>query len=233
MNKQLSYLTELRRRIGWSLVVWLLVLAPLLYYSNIVYYWFALPLIQLLPTNGHLVTTKITSSFTTPFQLTCMLSLWIMMPFLLYQIWGFIAPALYPKERKLLLPLVSASVILFYLGLLFAYFIVCPMALQFFIYLTPIGITVMTDIQSYLDFVLSLLFAFGIAFQSPVITWVLLSTGIVTVSQLQKSRPYVIVLAFVLGMLLTPPDVVSQILLALPLWGLFELGLYLFIMSKR
>jgi sec-independent protein translocase protein TatC len=228
-----SHLTELRRRIGWSLVIWLSVLAPLLYFSNIVYHWFALPLIKLLPANGHLVTTNITSSFTTPFQLTCMLSLWIIMPFLLYQIWAFIAPALYPKERRLFLPLVSASILLFYLGLLFAYFVVCPMALQFFIYLTPTGVTVMTDIQNYLDFVLSLLFAFGIAFQGPIITWVLLSTGVVTVDQLQKSRPYIIVLAFILGMLLTPPDVVSQILLALPLWGLFELSIYLFIMSKR
>ena len=155
------------------------------------------------------------------------------MPFLLYQIWTFIAPALYPKERRLILPLIFFSTLLFYIGLLFAFFIVCPMALKFFIYLTPMGVTVMTSIQSYLDFVLSLLFAFGIAFQGPVVTWALLSAGIVTVAQLQNSRPYIVVLAFIVGMLLTPPDVVSQILLALPLWGLFELGLWLFIMSKH
>lgn len=227
-----SYFLELRRRLGWSLVVWLLVLTPLLYYSSAVYQWFALPLLQLLPPNGHLVTTHITSSFTTPLQLTCMLSIGIIMPFLLYQLWAFVTPALYPTERRLLLPLVCCSAILFYLGVLFAFFIVCPIALQFFLVLTPIGVTVMTDIQHYLDFMLSLLFAFGIAFQGPVITWALLSSGIMTVSQMQKSRPYIIVLAFVLGMLLTPPDIVSQILLALPLWGLFELGLFLFRMSK-
>lgn len=233
MPNNFSYLSELRRRLGWSLFFWGLVLIPLLYYSSAVYHWVALPLSRLLPHNGHLVATQVTSSFTTPLRLVCMLSLWAVMPVFLYQIWAFVSPALYPKERRVVVPMVFCSTLLFYLGLVFAFFVVCPMALQFFMMLTPMGVVVMTDIQSYLDFVLSLLFAFGLAFQVPVVTWVLLSVGLVSVAQLQKGRPYIILLAFILGMLLTPPDVISQILLALPLWGLFELGLWLFIRISK
>ncbi len=227
-----SHLRELRARLLKSLGVWLLFFIPGLYYSETLYHWVATPILKLLPPGHHLVVTQVTSSFTVPLRLTWILSLIALMPFFLYQIWHFVAPALYRHEKKWLKTTLFCSILLFYMGASFAFWVVCPMALKFFISITPKDVFVMADLQTYLDFVLSLVFAFGLAFQVPIITWVLLRWGWVTPEQLKASRPYVIVGAFTLGMLLTPPDVLSQILLALPLWGLFELGLWGYSMTR-
>ena len=229
----LPYLQEFRQRIIRCILVWLVIFLPGLYYANTLYHYFALPLIHLLPSGHHLVVTKLTYSFTTPMHLVFQMSLWVTMPFFLYQLWHFVAPALYKKEKILVQSTLVASIGLFYIGMLFAFFVVCPMTLKFFIFLTPLDVKIMTDIQHYLDFVLSLLWAFGLAFQVPIVTWILLHTRILTPERLRDWRPYVIIGAFTLGMLLTPPDVLSQILLALPLWGLFELGLAVYAFQHR
>ena len=227
------YLSEFRQRLGKAFLLWALIFVPLFYFSSDVYAWFAIPLMQHLPIGGQLISTQVTTPFTTPLQLSFVLSLWLGMPLFLYQLWAFVAPALYPKEQRFIAPIIALSILFFYLGLLFAFFIVCPMALGFFMHLAPKGVAIMTDIQHYLDFVLGLLFAFGLAFQVPIITWAVLKSGLVTVNQLKNGRPYIIILAFIIGMLLTPPDVVSQILLAIPLWALFESGLWLFAYTEK
>jgi sec-independent protein translocase protein TatC len=166
-----------------------------------------------------------------PLKLALYLSLFMIMPFVFYQIWQFISPGLYPNERKSTAPVIIASISLFYIGALFAYYIACPLALGFFVGIAPSGVAIMTDLQSYLDFVLSMLFAFGLGFQVPIISFSLIRIGILSVDQMREQRPYIIIGAFVLGMVLTPPDVISQIMLALPLWALFELGLFAAIRS--
>lgn len=232
-NSLYHYLKELRSRLGKAFLGWVLIFSPLFYFATDIYHWLAGPLLRYLPEGGHLVSTQVTAPFTTPLQLSFVLSLWLGMPWFLYQLWSFISPALYPKERGFMRPLLIASIMLFYLGLGFAFELVCPIALQFFMHLAPQGVMIMTDIQHYLDFVLGVTFAFGLAFQVPVITWALLEAQILTINQLVASRPYIIILAFVVGMILTPPDVISQILLAIPLWGLFELGLWLFSYKEK
>ena len=173
-----------------------------------------------------MIATEVAAPFLAPFKVTVMMAIFIGMPFVLYQAWAFVAPGLYRQERVLALPLVISTAFLFYLGVAFAYFLVFPLIFAFFTAVAPQGVIVMTDISRYLDFVLKLFFAFGMAFEVPVATILLVWTGVTTPESLAAKRPYVVVAAFIMGMLLTPPDVVSQILLAVPIWLLFELGLF-------
>jgi sec-independent protein translocase protein TatC len=172
-----------------------------------------------------MIATEVASPFLTPFKLTLSTAIMLAVPILLFQLWGFVAPGLYDNERKIIFPLLFASTALFFLGIMFAYFVVFPLVFGFLTQAAPEGVAVMTDISSYLDFVLKLFFAFGFAFEVPIATLLLIWSGVSTVESLGEKRPYIIVGAFVVGMLLTPPDIISQTLLALPVWLLFELGL--------
>ena len=172
-----------------------------------------------------MIATEVASPFLTPFKLTIVLSIFVAIPFMLHQVWGFIAPGLYRHEKKLAIPVLASSVFLFYAGIVFAYYVVFPLVFGFFTSVGPEGVSVMTDINSYLDFVLKLFFAFGIAFEIPIATFLLIMSGATTAEKLAAKRPYVVIGCFVLGMLLTPPDVISQAMLAIPMWLLFEVGL--------
>ena len=180
-----------------------------------------------------MIATGVASPFLTPFKLTLMCALFLGMPVILHQIWGFIAPGLYTHDRRIAVPLLISSIFLFYAGMAFAYFVVFPIMFGFFASVTPEGVAMMTDIGQYLDFVLTLFFAFGVAFEIPIATFLVIWVGIVDVATLRKSRPYVIVGCFVVGMVLTPPDVFSQTLLAVPMWLLFEAGVLAGALVKR
>lgn len=223
----IAHLVELRQRLLYSVLAVLLIFLCLFYFANDLYTWISAPLTALLPAGTSMIATDVTSPFFAPFKLTLVASAFIAMPFLLHQAWSFIAPGLYKHEKHLAVPLLISSIILFYMGIAFAYFVVFPIIFGFFTSVGPENIAVMTDISSYLNFVLKLFFAFGVVFEIPVATLLLLWSGIVTVSGLKQKRAYVIVGCFVLGMLLTPPDIISQSLLALPMWLLFELGILL------
>jgi len=184
------------------------------------------PLISHLIELRSMIATDVATPFLTPIKLTLVVSFFVAIPYLLYQSWAFIAPGLYQHERRLIMPLVASSAVLFYAGMAFAYYVVFPLVFGFFTSTAPAGVTVATDIASYLDFVLTLFFAFGVAFEIPVATILLCWTGVTTPQSLREKRPYVIVGVFVVGMLLTPPDVFSQTLLAIPMWALWELGLF-------
>jgi sec-independent protein translocase protein TatC len=178
-----------------------------------------------MPAGSSMVAIDVASPFLTPFKLVFVLSIVLAIPIILYHVWGFIAPGLYTHEKRLALPIIVSSSILFYVGMTFAYFVVFPLMFAFFTRVAPEGVAVMTDIGRYLDFVMKIFIAFGVAFEVPIITFVLVKLGITTSDQMAAKRPYVIVGAFVIGMLLTPPDIISQFLLAIPVWLLFELGL--------
>lgn len=220
-----SHLVELRDRLIRSIVVVLLVFLGLAYFANQIYAYLAGPLLQHMPAGTQMIAIEVASPFLTPFKLTLVVAVFLAMPYVLYQAWAFIAPGLYRHERRLAVPLLFASVVLFYTGIAFAYFVVFPLMFAFLSAAAPPGVTVMTDITHYLDFILTIFFAFGIAFEVPVATILLVWSGVVSVEDLKEKRPYIIVLAFVIGMVLTPPDVVSQTLLSVPIWMLFELGL--------
>ena len=225
-----SHLIELRLRLIHALVGMLVIFLPLAPFANDIYSLLAQPLLIHMPEGTSMVAIEVISPFLTPLKLTLMLSVFISIPWIFYQIWLFVAPGLYQHEQRIALPLVATGTGLFYMGILFAYFIVMPLIFQFLTATAPEGVAVMTDISQYLDFVLTLFFAFGVAFQIPIATFLLVKTGASTPQKLAEKRPYIIVGAFVVGMLLTPPDVISQTLLALPMWLLFEIGL---IMSKK
>ena len=174
-----------------------------------------------------MIATEVASPFLTPFKLSMLLSLYLAMPYVLFQIWRFISPGMYLSEQRIAIPILSSSIILFYAGTAFAYFVVFPLVFSFFTSVAPDGIEIMTDINRYLDFVLKLFFAFGIAFEIPIIAIILIVTGVTTAEKLASKRPFILVGCFVIGMLLTPPDVISQSLLAIPMWILFELGVFL------
>ena len=216
---------ELKTRISKCLLFVLAFFIVLFPFSEIIYTQLAEPLISRLPEGSNMIAIDVASPFFIPFKLVMILSIFISIPFLLYHLWMFTAHGLYEKERKLVLPILISSSVLFYLGAAFAYFVVFPLIFAFFISIAPEGIAVMTDISRYLDFVITLFFAFGFAFEVPVITVLLVLTNVSTPTSLSKKRPYVIVGAFVIGMLLTPPDVISQTLLAIPIWFLFEVGI--------
>ena len=220
----ISHLIELRDRllrIVLAIAVLFLILMP---FSNTLFSALSGPLTVHLPAGSSMIAIEVASPFLIPFKLTLVLAVFIAMPYLLYQVWAFVAPGLYRHERRLVMPLLASSTVLFYAGAAFAYYIVFPLVFAFFTSTAPDGVSVMTDISRYLDFVLTLFFAFGAAFEVPVVTVLLVWTGMVTQDGLRRKRPYIIVAAFVVGMLLTPPDIISQTLLAVPVWMLFELG---------
>ncbi len=221
----IDHLIELRTRILRAVASILLIFLPLFYFANDLYSYVSGPLRQFLPDGTTMIATEVASPFLTPFKLTLVLSIFIAIPYILHQIWGFIAPGLYSREKRIALPLLTSSIFLFYAGIAFAFYIVFPLIFGFFTRVAPDGVTIMTDINRYLDFVLKLFLAFGLAFEIPIATVLLVWTGATSVENLKRKRPYVIVGCFVLGMLLTPPDVISQILLAVPMWLLFESGI--------
>ena len=220
-----AHLTELRSRLLRIVLIWLLIFAGLFYFANDIYAFISEPLRALMPPGTSMIATDVASPFLTPFKLTLVSALFIAMPFVLHQIWGFIAPGLYKHEKRIAIPLLVSSILLFYGGMAFAYFVVFPLVFGFFTSAAPDGVAVMTDINSYLDFVLTLFMAFGLSFEIPVATVLLVLVGIVDVQSLSKARPYVVVGCFTVGMVLTPPDVISQTLLALPMWLLYEVGI--------
>ena len=223
----LSHLVELRSRLlkaGASILVVFLVLVP---FSDFIFSSIALPLMEQLPEGSTMIATQVASPFLTPFKTTMFAALFLSMPVVLYQIWGFAAPGLYIKEKRFAVPLLLSSIVLFYCGTAFAYFVVFPLMFAFFTSAAPAGVAVMTDIASYLDFVLVLFFAFGLAFEVPIATVVLVWSGLTSVETLAKSRAYVFLGAFVIGMLITPPDIISQTLLAVPVYLLYECGILL------
>ncbi len=232
MKSQWDYLTEFRSRLIRSLCVMGLLFVGFFLVDQPLYHYLAKPLLKQLPL-GYMIATNITTPFTAPLQLAFVSALFFSMPYILYQLWSFIAPALHANEKRSILPLLISSILLFYGGVVFAYSVICPISLGFFAQCAPQGVHLMTDIQAYLDFMLHMLLGGGLAFQVPVFTVGMVHTGLCTVQQLIYLRPYVIVGAFVLGMLLTPPDVLSQILLALPMWWLFEGGLWFAKRQKR
>ncbi len=229
----IAHLIELRGRLLKSVVCVIAIFLSLYYFSNDLYTLISEPLRVFLPEGSTMIATDVASPFFTPFKLTLMTSVFIGMPYMLYQIWSFIAPALYEKEKRLAIPLLLSSIVLFYLGMAFAYFVVFPLVFGFFTSAGPQDVAIMTDISSYLDFVLKLFFAFGIAFEIPIATILLVAAGITTTDNLREKRPYVVVGCFVIGMLLTPPDVISQLLLAIPMWLLFEMGIIFASMLKK
>ncbi len=223
----ISHLIELRDRLIRMVLAVLVVFLALFPFSNDIYVFVADPLMAALPEGTSMIATQVASPFLTPFKLALVTAVFISMPYLLHQFWSFIAPGLYRHEQRLALPLLTSSILLFYLGAAFAYAVVFPLVFTFLTAVTPEGVAMMTDIAHYFDFVLTLFFAFGLAFEVPIATIVLVLAGITTPQRLATKRPYVIVAAFVIGMLLTPPDIISQTLLALPMWLLFEIGLLL------
>jgi sec-independent protein translocase protein TatC len=220
-----SHLIELRERLLKAVLAVGVVLLCLLPFANKLYAWLAEPLLRNLPAGGQLVAIEVASPFFTPLKLAFCTALVVAMPVVLYQLWAFVAPGLYRHEKRLGLPLLVSSVVLFYLGGAFAYFLVLPMVFSFLARITPQGVAMMTDISKYLDFVLVIFFAFGLCFEVPVAVVILVALGWVTPRQLTESRGYVIVGAFVVAAILTPPDVVSQIMLAIPMCLLYEVGI--------
>ncbi|MDH0893627.1 MULTISPECIES: twin-arginine translocase subunit TatC [unclassified Pseudomonas] len=221
-----AHLTELRSRLLRCVIAIFIAFAGLFYFAQDIYTFVSAPLRAYLPEGATMIATGVASPFLTPFKLTAWCSLFLAVPIILYQVWGFIAPGLYKHEKRVALPLLVSSIFLFYGGMAFAYFLVFPLMFHFFASVTPDGVAMMTDINEYLDFVLTLFFAFGVAFEIPVATFLVLWVGIVDIDTLRKSRPYVIVGCFVVGMVLTPPDIFSQTLLAVPMWLLFEVGVF-------
>ena len=220
------HLIELRDRLLRVVLVVGVVFLALFPFSNKLFSWLSGPLMAHMPEGSSMIAIEVASPFLIPFKLTLFLALFLSIPYVLYQLWSFVAPGLYKHERRLVYPLLVSSTVLFYAGAAFAYFVVFPLVFAFFTGTAPDGVSVMTDISRYLDFVLTLFFAFGMAFEVPVFTVLLVWTGMATQDGLREKRPYIIVGAFVIGMLLTPPDIISQTLLAVPVWILFELGVY-------
>ncbi|RLA09316.1 MAG: twin-arginine translocase subunit TatC [Gammaproteobacteria bacterium] len=222
-----GHLLELRQRLIRSVVVVTVIVLALMPFSRQIYSFLAIPLLAALPAGTGLIATGVAAPFLAPFKLVAVLGVFAAAPYLLFQLWSFVAPGLYRHEQRLAMPLLISSIVLFYCGAAFAYYVVFPLVFVFFTQAAPEGVAVMTDISAYLDFVLKLFFAFGLAFEVPIATLLLVISGIASREQLAGYRAHVIVVAFVLGMLLTPPDVISQVLLALPIWLLFEFGLLL------
>lgn len=221
----ISHLIELRDRLLRSVIAVIVVFLGLFHWANDLYTLLARPLLHALPKGGQLIATEVTAPFFVPIKVTMMAAFLIALPYVLYQVWAFIAPGLYSHEKRLGVPLIVASVVLFFCGMAFAYFMVFPVVFGFITGVAPVGVAVMTDISKYLDFVLTMFMAFGITFEVPVVVVILVKIGLVSVAKLREIRPYVIVGSFVVGAIFTPPDVVSQTMLALPLWLLYELGI--------
>lgn len=224
-QSMMDHLVELRDRLLHMVLSILIVFIALFPFSEDIFTLAADPLLALMPEGTSMIAIGVTSPFLVPFKLVLLLSVLFTIPYLLHQIWAFIAPGLYRHEKRMATPILISSVILFYCGIAFAYFIIFPILFGFFIGIAPEGVAVMTDIGQYLDFIIAIFLAFGIAFEVPVATFLIIAAGVTTPAKLAEKRPYIIIGAFVIGMLLTPPDVISQSLLAVPIWLLFELGL--------
>ncbi|MEM6573687.1 MAG: twin-arginine translocase subunit TatC [Pseudomonadota bacterium] len=221
----LSHLVELRQRVMWAVLAVLIITLCLLPFSRDIYNFLAAPLLDELPEGVTMVAVEVASPFLTPFKMTLLTGVFLAMPVIIFQIWSFVAPGLYNHEKRIAVPILVSSCALFYLGCAFAYFVVFPLVFAFFNAVTPEGVTFMPDIAHYLNFLLLIFFAFGLAFEVPIVVFILLALGVTTAESLHEKRPYIIVGAFVVGMLLTPPDIISQTLLALPMWVLYELGI--------
>jgi sec-independent protein translocase protein TatC len=221
-----SHLIELRNRLVWAVGTVLILFFALVPFASELYEWFAKPLISNLPQGGSMMSTDPPGPFFIPFKFAFATAFALAVPMVLYQLWAFIAPGLYRNEKSIALPLVVSSTLLFYLGIAFAYYVVFPVIFKFFIGMAPEGVAVMTDISAYMSFALKLFFAFGVAFEVPVATVLLARMGVVSTTNMAKQRPYIVLGAFVLGMLMTPPDIFSQIMLAIPVCLLFEVGLF-------
>jgi len=221
----ISHLLELRDRLLRALIAVFIIFLPLVFFSNDLFTFVARPLIDKLPEGTSLIATSVVAPFMTPLKLALIAAIFVAMPYVLYQVWGFVAPGLYRREKRFALPLFASSVVLFYAGVAFAYFIVFPLMFAFLTTTTPEGVRMMTDISSYLDFTLLLFFAFGIAFEVPVAVVLLASTGLVKVKTLKKNRGYVLLGIFVVAAFLTPPDAISQSFMAVPMYILYELGI--------
>ena len=221
-----AHLTELRDKLLRAILAVLIVFIGLFPFANDIYAFVSEPLRALLPEGATMIATEVASPFLTPFKLTLVAAIFIAIPYVLYQAWSFIAPGMYRHEKRLAIPLLVSSILLFYAGAAFAYYVVFPLIFAFFTSVGPPDVAIMTDINRYLDFVLKLFFAFGLAFEIPIAAVLLIWAGITTPEALAKKRPYIIVGCFVFGMLLTPPDIISQSLLAIPMWILFEFGVF-------
>ena len=221
-----SHLVELRSRLIRALSAVLVIFICLAPFAKQVFAIVATPLMEQLPESSSMIATGVAAPFLTPFKLTLFVALFIAMPVVLYQAWAFVAPGLYRKEKRFAIPLVASSIVLFYLGIAFAYYVVFPLMFAFFSAVAPPGVAVAPDITAYLDFILTIFLAFGIAFEVPIATVMLVASGLVQIDDLARARPYVFLGAFVMGMLLTPPDAISQTLLAVPVYLLYESGLF-------
>lgn len=221
----ISHLIELRDRLLRVIMVVGVITVGLMTVANDLYYYFSIPIQNYLPEDAAMIATGVISPIFTPLKLALIGAIFVSIPFILYQAWGFIAPGLYKNERRLAIPLVVSSIVLFYLGMVFAYAVVFPLVFQFTSTFIPEGVDYRPDIADYLNFSLKMFFAFGVAFEVPIATIILIATGLTDPDSLAKKRPYIIVGAFVIGMLLTPPDIISQVMLALPMWFLFEVGI--------
>ncbi|SDN83021.1 sec-independent protein translocase protein TatC [Halomonas shengliensis] len=229
----IEHLIELRSRLLRAVVAVLVIFLGLYAFANDIYLFVAQPLMALLPEGSQMIATEVASPFLAPFKLTLVTAVFIAVPYVLHQAWAFVAPGLYDNEKALALPILASSVLLFYGGAAFAYYAVFPLLFEFFTQTGPENVTVMTDINAYLNFVLKLFFAFGVAFEIPIATFLLIASGATTVESLSKKRPYIILGCFVVGMLLTPPDVISQSLLAIPMYLLYEIGLLFGRLARR
>ncbi|KAA0012108.1 twin-arginine translocase subunit TatC [Billgrantia pellis] len=221
----IEHLIELRSRLLRAVVAIFVIFLGLYPFANEIYTFVAQPLMGMLPEGSQMIATEVASPFLAPFKLTLVVAVFLAIPYVLHQAWAFVAPGLYENEKALALPLLASSIGLFYAGTAFAYYVVFPLLFEFFTQTGPENVAVMTDINQYLNFVLKLFFAFGVAFEIPIATFLLIASGATTVESLSKKRPYIILGCFVIGMLLTPPDVISQSLLAIPMYLLYEVGI--------
>ncbi|HVE48412.1 MAG TPA: twin-arginine translocase subunit TatC [Casimicrobiaceae bacterium] len=223
----ISHLIELRDRLLRAIIAVLVLTLCLVPWAKEIYALLAQPLLSALPAGATMIATDVTGTFLVPLKVTLMAGFLIALPYVLYQAWAFVAPGLYQHEKRLAMPVIVSSVFFFFVGMSFAYFVVFPVAFGFFVGYTPPGVQMMTDIDKYLSFVLTMFLAFGLTFETPVVVVVLVRLGVVSLDKLKAARPYIIVGAFVLGAVFTPPDVISQLLLAVPLWLLYEVGLFI------
>jgi len=216
---------ELRERLINSFLFFINIFIVLFYYSDIIYDLFSIPIKHQLPQNSTIIATQITSTFLVPLKLSINLSLIISSPYIIFQIWSFISPGLYKNEKTKVFPFIIISIILFFLGFIFAFYIICPIALNFFLTCSPSNVTIMISINNYMDFMFAIILASGFSFQIPIIINIIIKIDLISKKTLIEKRSYVIILSFIIGMLLTPPDVISQIMLAIPIWLLFEIGI--------
>lgn len=229
----ISHLLELRDRVLRAFLSVMLLFLPLAFFANDIFTFVAQPLIAQLPAGSSLIATSVISPFMTPFKLTFFVALFLAMPYVLYQIWAFVAPGLYRREKRFALPLLVSSIVLFYSGVAFAYFVVFPVMFEFFANTTPAGVRMMTDITSYLDFVMTMFLCFGLAFEVPVVVVLLVLTGLAKVEKLAAARGYVLIAIFVVAAFLTPPDAISQTIMAVPMYLLYEGGLLMARLMNR